>query len=206
MNKRLISIAATLIAVLAMALPAGAASPASARSAQLSAAQCPAGELVINVTQKVVNDVDSGVAWNYWAVDQYNRHMQVWQVGPGTFCAVVSYAGSFLTVAGASPQNTDIDGIAAGITGTFQGGYVSNVFHGTLNSSPAYRTRGNIGTFDYGCDPTTGACPGYVSWLGTYFSPAPVDFDYSSWGWTYHGGKNGTWVNSIDGNQGDITD
>ena len=205
MNKRLITIAATLIAILAMALPAGAASPASARSAQLSGSQCPAGKLVINVTHKVVNDIDSGVAGNYWAVDEYNRHIQVWQVGPDTFCAVASYAGSFVTVAGASPQTTDLDGILAGITGTFEGGYVSNVFHGTLNSSPSYSTRGNIGTFDYGCDPTTGVCTGLFSWRGTYFSSAP-DFDLSSWGWTYHGGKNGTWVNSSDGNQGDITD
>ena len=64
MNKRLITIAATLIAVLVMALPAGAASPVSAPSAQPNAAQCPAGNLVINVTEKVVNDIDSGVAGN----------------------------------------------------------------------------------------------------------------------------------------------
>ena len=26
------------------------------------------------------------------------------------------------------------------------------------------------------------------------------------WGWIYHGGNNGAWVNSSAGNQGDITD
>ena len=203
-TKKLLSILSILVLLLAVipVMSAGAA-PASNQSAQLNAAQCNGGELVINVTQKVENDVDSGVAGNNWAYDQANRQIQVWQTGLNTFCAVVRYEGSFLTIAGASPGNTDTDGIAAGITGTFHGGYVANIT-GTLIPDPSYRTRGNIGTFNYDCN-TAGVCPGYFNWVATYFAPSYV-FDYVSWGWTYHGGKNGTWVNSSDGNFGDITD
>jgi hypothetical protein len=201
---KFLSVIAILVLLLA-ALPAMSvgAAPASNQSAQLNAAQCNEGELVINVTYKVMNTVDSGVAGNYWAYDQLNRHIQVWQTGSSTFCAVVEDKGAFLTIAGASPGNTDPDGIAAGITGTIQGGYVATIT-GALVPDPSYRTRGNIGTFDYQCD-TAGNCPNAFNWVNEYFGPS-AGFDFVSWGWTYHGGKNGTWVNSSDGNLGDITD
>ena len=177
---------------------------------ELNADQCPQGELVINVTHKVVNDIDSAVGGGFWATDTYNRHIQVWEVAPGTFCAVVRYTGQFVTDDGPSPQGTDIDGIAAGITGTFEGGYRSTIFSGTLNPGPAYRTRGNIGAFDYGCDVENdpgdySSCTGLFSWVGTYFT-STSGFDLEWWGWVYHSGDNGTWVNSGDGNEGDITD
>jgi hypothetical protein len=172
---------------------------------ELNADQCPPGRLVINVTHKVVNDIDSAVDGSFWATDNYNRHIQVWEVAPGTFCAVVRYTGQFVTDDGPSPQGTDGDGIAAGITGTFEGGYRSTIFTGTLNPSPAYRTRGHIGTFDYGCNVETGSCTSLFSWLSTYFTSVS-GFDLEWWGWIYHGGNNGTWVNSSDGNEGDITD
>lgn len=193
----------TVIIILAFLFSFANASPANAAGATLtssdiiaSSSHCPRGKLVINVTHKVVNDVDSGVAGNNWAVDNYNRHIQVWQVEPDMFCVVVSYEGSFVTLAGRSPGDTD--DIAAGITGTFQGGYVSTVFNGTLNPSPVYRTHGNIGTFDYDYGNSN------WSWTSAYFSSN--SFNFASWGWTYHGGKNGTWINSSEGNQGDITD
>lgn len=114
---------------------------------------------------------------------------------------MVRYLGSFVTDDGPSPGNTDT--IAAGIEGTFEGGYRGTIT-GTLNPSPSYRTKGNIGTFDYGCDVDTGSCTSLFSWLATYFTS--YSFSYDWWGWVYHGGDNGTWVNSLDGNQGDITD
>lgn len=158
------------------------------------------GKLVINVTHQVTNDIDSGIA-GFWAYDDYNKHIQVWQVDTGTFCADVRYLSSFITDDGPSPQNTDT--IAAGIEGTFEGGYRATIT-GTLNPSPSYRTKGNIGTFDYGCDVDTGSCTSLFSWLATYFTSSSFTYDW--WGWVYHGGSNGTWVNSSDGNQGDITD
>jgi len=203
-TKQLLSVIAVLVLLLAvMPVLSVGAEPASNQTAQLNAAQCNGGKMVINVTYKVMNTVDSGVAGNFWAYDQLNRHIQVWQMGPSTFCAVVEDKGSFLTNAGASPGNTDLDGIAAGITGTIKGGYVMTI-NEMLVSNPTYQTRGNIGTFDYQCD-TVGNCPGAVNWIEAYFGPSP-SYSYVSWGWTYHGGKNGTWVNSSDGNLGDITD
>lgn len=162
------------------------------------------GKLVITITHTVMNDGDSGVT-RYWAYDNYNKHIQVWQVDTNTFCAVVQYEGSFITTAGDSPENTDLGGIAAGIKGTFEGGYKATII-GTLNPSPLYRTRGNIGTFDYGWDghPGHGAHNPF-SWVGTYFTSVS-SFSYDWWGWVYHGGGNGTWVNAVTGNQGDITD
>ena len=102
------------------------------------ASSCPAGTLVINVIQKVTGDADSGVAGNAWAFDDYVRRIQVIQTASGSFCATVSYQGSFTTNAGPSPQNTGT--VAAGVVGTFEGGYVAT-FTGTLISSPASRTR-----------------------------------------------------------------
>jgi len=168
---------------------------------EVNPGQCPDGELVINVTHKVTNDGDSGLA-GYWAYDNYNRHIQLWQLGEGTFCAVVRYLGSFTTIAGRSPGDTDE--IAAGIKGTFEGGYRATIT-GTLKSDPLYRTRGNIGAFDYGWDGHSnhGAHTPF-SWLATYFDS--YTFAYDWWGWVYHGGGNGTWVNAVTGNQGDITD
>src|SRR5436189_288476 len=71
-----------------------------------------------------------------------------------TFCAVLKYMGSFVTVPGESPGFFDPDTndtVAAGVTGTFEGGYRSTVFTGTLKDPPDYRTSGNIGTFNYMC-------------------------------------------------------
>src|SRR5450759_4286335 len=57
-------------------------------------------KLVVNITLSVVNDLDSGICGNYWAVDNYNKQIKVWQVPDGTFYAVVRYAGKFTTIAG----------------------------------------------------------------------------------------------------------
>jgi hypothetical protein len=169
---------------------------------ELNVGKCPEGDLVINVIQQITNDIDSGEGGNYWAYDAFNRRIQVWDVDNGDFCAEVQYSGSFTTAAGLSPGNTDT--IAAGIEGTFQGGYRATI-NGSLASDPPYRTKGNIGKFDYDCDHLTGNCTSYVNWVAAYFEDG-YSFNYEWWGWVYHGGKNGTWVNSSDGNEGDITD
>ena len=88
--------------------------------------------------------------------------------------------------------------------GTFQGGYISN-FSAILSPNPTARTRGSIGTFDYMCD-VFDNCPGRVDWTTLYFNngaAAPLSLDW--WGWIYHAGNNGSWVNAITGNSGDIT-
>jgi len=40
---------------------------------QVNPGQCPAGKLVINVSQRVINSLDSGTGGNWWAADNYER-------------------------------------------------------------------------------------------------------------------------------------
>jgi len=157
------------------------------------------GNPVINVTQKIQNDADSGFGTpTYWAFDYYNKHIQVWQTATNTYCAVVTYDGNFYSVPGqGQPGNTSGLKIEAGvnqpISGTQFGGYRA-VLTGTLNPSPTWAKNGNIGTVNYKCD-LNGNCPGAaVSWTNIYFNPAPT-FNYSWWGWQYKAGSHGTWVN-----------
>ena len=160
--------------------------------------QC-SGDLVLNTTYKIENSMDSGVAGNYWAYDFINRHIQVRQVSDDTFCAEVQDAGYFVTVEGISPGGTGF--VSAGIKGKLDGGYVMTIM-GTLD--PQYDVFGNIGKFDYQCHPETGSCDSAFKWLASFFSN--YTYSYQQWGWTYHTGKNGMWINSSDGNSGDITD
>ncbi len=208
MDKRVLPLGVVvgLLFAVALASPVLASPPERINSGtQLNAGECDpsAGTLVINVVQRITGDIDSGEGGNYWATDEYSRHIQVWQVGPTTFCAVVKYTGSFSTVEGASPGNTGT--LSADVTGTMEGGYRA-VITGTLKSSPIapWKTKGNVGSFDYACDPQTGGCTGRVTWTDKYFE-AGYAFGYSWWGWNYHAGNNGSWVNSSDGNSGDIT-
>lgn len=217
MNKKLMALAAVVAALLGLVIVVGQAmaapdAPHLNWGSEVNPGRCPGGKLVINVTQRVINSLDSGTGGNWWAADNYERQIQVRQTGTDTFCAVVRYQGDFTTYAGPSPQNTDT--IAAGITGTFQGGYRMTIT-GSLLSAPSWSTRGRIGVTDYACTWTDDGdgvfefgeetCSGAINWLDQYFSSG-YSFAYDWWGWVYHGGRNGTWVNSSDGNQGDITD
>jgi hypothetical protein len=174
--------------------------------------------LEINVTHKVVNDGDSGFT-GYWAALDYNRQIQLWEVGvvvpPGNderFCALVRYQGAWTSIVGPSPMGSDAS-LAAGVDGTFEGGYRA-VITGRLKANPPLRARGNLGTFDYEWAGTRGAGPqAPFDWVNTYFEGSPqVTLEW--WGWIYHGGPNGTWVNACDpmmsaecgGSAGDITD
>ncbi|MCL4524052.1 MAG: hypothetical protein M1451_09095 [Acidobacteria bacterium] len=173
---------------------------------QLNAAECntSGAKLVINVIQQVIQDIDSGMAGNYWAYDQYNRHIQVWQLTSNSFCAVVKYTGSFSTVQGTGPGGTGT--VSGGVTGTMEGGYRTTVFTANLKAIPEWKTKGNIGSFNYGCDATGRTCDDTVRvfWGDKYFTDIN-GFDQTWWGWVYHAGDNGSWVNSSDGNSGDIT-
>ena len=167
---------------------------------------CPDGALVLNVTQKVVNAVDSGTTRPVWAFDDYIRQIRVVDTGSG-LCATVKYEGNFTSIAGDSPGAAYTGGtIDDGVVGTFQGGYVSTLFSGV--PKPNTRLKGSIGTYDYQCD-SSGNCPGFVPWPTIFFNSL-ADFDIGGWwGWVYHAGNNGSWQNACDpgcgGNSGDIT-
>lgn len=161
--------------------------------AQLNSSKCDTSEKpVVNVTYKVINDLDSGLAGN-WATDNYNKSIKVWQQSDGTNCAIVKYQGQFVTFAGPSPENTGT--VGAGVTGAFEGGYQAN-FDGTYTPG-SYKAQGNLGTFDYIGGPS-------FDWVSAYF-PDNSTFDLPYWAWNYHAGNNGSWVNASTGNSGDIT-
>jgi len=160
------------------------------------------GDPIINIQQKILNDADSGEAGNYWAFDTIVRHIKVWQETPTSFCATVAYEGQFAGVAGQrSPGNT---GVLTGTEkGTFDGGYRADIT-GTLLSTPSLPTHGAIGTTNYQCD-INGNCPGAFDWSTKYFNTGATGFTFnlSWWGWVYRNGSH-VWVNSVDGNSGDI--
>jgi hypothetical protein len=178
---------------------------------------CPAGDQVLNVSYKIVNSVDSGTGTNdsgapWWAVIDYVLQVQVSQTGADTFCATAKTQGSFVSVGGDGPgcandTSCGTSALGPGVVGTFQGGY-TQTFTGTF-APDGQRTRGSLGTFDHGCDPEVDdpGCDGagVTRWLGLYFTGVSgFDFD-EWWGWVYHAGNNGSWVNAIDGNSGNIT-
>lgn len=162
---------------------------------------------IINVTQKVQNDVDSGIG-GYWAFDYYTRHIKVWKTSSeegNTYCGIVVYDGKFYAVPGqvgpggsAALINTSTN---APVNGDMSGGYRATIT-GNLLSSPTWSTNGNVGTTNYQCN-LGAVCPGRISWLDQYFNPG-YGFAYSWWGWKYNGGSHGTWINSQDGNSGNI--
>jgi hypothetical protein len=203
MRRILFAVSLLIFACLITATPAVAQPHAFGQ--QLSAAQCDPGQnkLVLNIVFQVSNDADSGVGGHYWAIDSYMKHVQVWDMGDGFFCAQVKYNGSFVTVDGKSPSG--VGHVDAGVTGTMEGGY-NATFFGTW-APGTKRTKGNIGSQNYACIITAGvpSC-NYptTSWVDDYFDSV-TGFTQNFWGWTYRAGDNGTWVNSSTGNTGDIT-
>lgn len=177
-----------------------AAKPSFNSGQQLNAGVCDtSGSPVINVTDKIVKTVDSGEGGNNWAFDDVNRHIQVWKNTDNTYCALVQNEGKFDSQEGEkSPGNTGV--LTGDEDGAFRGGYRAKIT-GNLKTNPGWKTTGAVGTHNYNCN-LAGTCPGYVNWTEQYFSPG-YTFSYEWWGWTYKY-KNHVWVNSSDGNSGDI--
>lgn len=203
MIRKTIISSAIGIATLLLSTTAALAAPKLPWHQEVNRKQCDAvGKVIVNVEQKVVNDVDSGQAGNYWAFDNYKRDIKVFATGTaGEYCALVSYKGKFDAQAGqTSPGNTGV--LTGNEDGHFDGGYRA-IITGTLLADPTWAKKGSVGTFDYQCD-LSANCPGYVSWIAQYFT-AGYGFDYGWWGWQYNGhGKHGTWINSSGGNSGDV--
>ncbi len=207
MKRILLTLALCLVVVGLMAAPALAAAPPEPSAGSfVNAGDVPPGsKLVLNITYKVTNDEDSGNV-GYWALDSYNKSLQVWQVPDGTFYAVAKYTGKWQTFAGAlSP------GVGTAFTkdgqGTFEGGYV-----GTFDAASFTSAFGNIGTFDlggtkadvilgtYGAGQTGITTP--FNAISNYF-PGYSNFIWVNWGWTYKY-QNQRWNNFDYGTTGDI--
>ena len=204
-------VVAVALVLIGTPLVASAQAPSLNWGSQVNPSRCPTDQgyryLEINVTRKVDGDVALRDAVNIlsapWADREFNQHIQVWHIGvPGggggeRFCALVRYQGSFTTINGAmAPGSTEtLDG---GIDGSFEGGY-RLVFNADERTPLLEKTQGHIGTLK--------GPIGLYDWIDFYFMNFDVDaFTVPEWwGWIYHGGNNGAWVDSIGGDQGDIT-
>jgi hypothetical protein len=162
---------------------------------------CGAGNLVINVHYRVLNDVDTGVRGNSWAFDNYVRTVKVWRKAAGRYCAASTYNGTFTTLAGASPGGTAT--IPAGIRGTLRGSSATT-FKATL-AAGGQAVRGDLGTKDFACtsDDQKGDCSGTFDWLSAYFTSSDSfkSFKYLRYAFTYTAtdGGRGTWRDALVG-------
>ena len=175
---------ASIVLVLALTSDAGAASGPRNMG-------CGAGRLVLNVTYRVVNDVDTGVKGNNWAFDTYTRTVRVWRKSPERYCSASTYRGTFDTIAGWSPAGKVQ--IPAGIRGTFAGSSVTR-FRGTFAPRGA-AVRGVLGMKDFACTSADekGECSGTWDWLRAYFTDIS-GFRYVRYAFTYKARENGTGV------------
>jgi len=204
------------VTMAALALLAGLAGalPAEAGHDRGEDVECPKGKLVIDVTQHFINGIAyesyyaDPVNVDVWAKEDARKRTRLWQVGADAkgplYCAEVTYQGSFVTVAGHSPADRSIP-LAAGIRGDVDGRYVTNNFHGTLDPHPDWKARGNLGKIDFQCDPSTGDCPGYVSWQDVYFVTEPADWDFLTYDFEYYTRRHGTFVQHLLSFEGNIT-
>jgi hypothetical protein len=168
----------------------------------VNAAHC-SGKLVVNVTFNVINDADSGYG-GYWALDAYQKNLQIFDQGDGSFCAVARYIGTFATIGGASDPAKGGHTLPEGATGKMQGGYYAT-FDATLNPHPALPTHGPIGSFDYHGSITGVPLGDAFDWSGAYFTDFS-NFEQPEWGWIYRTPHCGTWYNdsALPTGQGDI--
>lgn len=159
------------------------------------------GRAIISVDREVINGIDTGEA-EPWAKDDFHQKIQVWETSSGSFCALLEYRGEFDAFEGAtSPGGGGT--LTGDEEGPFEGGFRLS-FDGTFAPGNT-QTNGSLGTVDQGCGRTTESCDfrSSVDWISDYFTgTSGLSFDW--WGTVYHGGDCGTWVNSIEGNCGDI--
>ena len=197
--------------VLLAALVLAALAPTLGTAAGTKNLGCGAGKVVLNVRYRVVNDLDTGVRGNNWAFDDYARTVHVWRKSAGRYCAASTYAGTFTTIAGASPAGKAT--IPAGIRGTLKGQSMTT-FRGAQRPD-ATPTTGDLGTKDFQCTSADkkGDCAGTFDWLSAYFTSADnfKSFTYVRYAFAYHAseGGRGTWTDQLVGHKyqshGDIT-
>jgi hypothetical protein len=157
----------------------------------------------VDVHYKLLNDYDSGFGGNNWANDTIDRHLRIWNQG-GTYCAEIEDHGKFVTIAGTSPGGSST--VSDGVKGSLEGGYITSNIVGTFAPPGGLATRGDLGTFDLRCN-VDSSCPGDRPGWASYFNPLTSADSFAQWGWIYHAGKNGTWLNQDpdDASGGDIT-
>jgi hypothetical protein len=170
---------------------------------------CSHGKLVIDVWYFEKNLPDTGVLDQGWAIDADLANVRVWQTATSTFCMLLSSpAGTFVTVAGPSPENTDPDGIAAGIRGVYHFAIRRAFTDISLKAHPNLPRFGWLGTMDGGWDGQQQTVDAAVFFRPdlVYFEPGPSSV-VDGYHYVYHSLGHGTWIEDfVSGDQGDITD
>jgi hypothetical protein len=187
-----LDVGALVVAALALAAASPGAAPAQTNLG------CGSGKLVLGVSYRVLNDVDTGVKGNNWAFDTYTRTVRVWRKAPGRYCSASTYRGEFTSISGWSPGGKTQ--IPAGIRGTFKGSSTTT-FRGTFAPGSA-AVRGPLGVKDFMCSSADekGQCSGTWDWLRTYFTG--IDrFKYVRYAFSYRATENGrgTWSDTYTG-------
>src|SRR6185436_4834568 len=93
------------------------------------------GTVVVDVTQHITNDPDSGTFGGNWALDNFDRHIQIFQDGIN-YCAQAEDAGTFTTfggVTGKSPESGDA--LPQVITGSMSGSTHGMITGAVLSTS-----------------------------------------------------------------------
>jgi hypothetical protein len=119
-----------------------------------------------------------------------------------------SPAGTFVTVAGPSPENTDPDGIAGGIRGVYHFAIRRTFTDRTLKAHPDLPRFGWLGTMDGGWDGEQGTIDDAVFFRPdlVYFEPGQPSV-VDGYHYVYRSFGHGTWIEDFEsGDQGDITD
>src|SRR3954469_13566626 len=141
-----------LVVATVMALAAVGLSPQSALAAKPDS--CPAKKpLVVDVSDTARNVADYGADGHVWALDDFSETIKIWRVGANAFCMERHDVGSFTSSAGPSPEGTGV--VSAGVTGSFEGTIVANLY---CTLKPPLPPSGYLGEFDGMCD-QNGNCP-----------------------------------------------
>jgi len=138
---------------------------------------------------------DSGVCGNNWADDTFTRTYIVTPRTDSSFDVTELFLGTFVTLAGASPNDCGVT-LPAGITGQMRGNFAFTV--------PAQAD------FNF-----TAACPtgcGSVDFLNAFFGTNPLTHlpwtgipGTYAWQFHYLAGNGSSWHNTDHGNTGNIT-
>ena len=175
---------------------------ASLCGSALTSAGVGASAPIVDISYNVANEEDASMMSWYWALDNYQKTVTVWQTTPGSYVALVSYDGTFSVPAGAaSPVAGTIEPTSG--SGIDHSCYVF-AFTGTLNpgsfaNGNPLTTTGFQGTVDVGGTVSdiiasypggsSSANPGSWDWLSSYFPGTSFfgggsSFLYDTWTYT----------------------
>jgi hypothetical protein len=205
MSSKVISIstAAVLLILLTTAGPAFAGGPTHVIPAPNPP---PSSTLVLDLTYHVINDEDSGFV-GYWALDHYDKHVQVWEISEGLFYGFITYDGGYHTYAAAlspqagTPESHDIAGNFNGFLEFTFTAVVSTPFSGNIPTQHYGGTVADILLGSYGNGQT--GPTSVFQWTSVYFGGFGTEHD-SNWAFYYYQGNHLGWTNAFGGSSGDI--